>query len=404
MPSGTGPDPHSGDASSSQPALQFDFDRISRLVARSLALTPPALAAAFRSAAAHDLEAIVEFRRTVLGAEVVWDDRRYLIWRYGLEGGRGCFARLFVLEVAGRVIACIGAEEFALSCARGRLAGACAIDIAVRPEHRLAGLGPWLTLALMRRYAVTLALSANEQSLGLVTKLYAPLPARTAYQIPIDLGAFLSRRLRGAVLTRAIAAPLGRLLALLLGGIVHARNRALIRRSRRVGLELRPVARFRREWDALLLASPRADVTHIERSAAYLNWRYLDNPRVAYRLIAAFRGEELAAYAVYRGSGAPSPGHGLDIADWWCAQSDPGALRALIALIVAEAMQGGYDVVGAAALGAAADATLRHAGFLARNQPGAVAGFACSDPGLAPAIANAGAWYLTGLGDDLDGL
>jgi hypothetical protein len=39
--------------------------------------------------------------------------------------------------------------------------------------------------------------------------------------------------------------------------------------------------------------------TCVKRSAPYLNWRYLDNPYCAYELIAARRGGELTAYAVF---------------------------------------------------------------------------------------------------------
>ena len=87
------------------------FERTSGLVARGLGITPAELLANFREAGPQDVAGILALRESVTG-KPVWDDAKYVSWRYGLNAQRRAYARYRILLHKGQVIAGIGAEEF----------------------------------------------------------------------------------------------------------------------------------------------------------------------------------------------------------------------------------------------------------------------------------------------------
>jgi hypothetical protein len=364
--------------------------RTTALVARALGVSVQALVDGFTVARADDLDDVVAFRRDALGWRVPWDDARYLAWRYGLQAAARAYGTLRVLRLHGRIVATIGAEEFTVR--RGTRAGraACPMDLLVDAGLHDAGLGVWLNLALADHYPLLLALGANENSAGLIGRLYRPVPGRTVHKFPLDARPFVGRRARS------------RTAGVLIGAVVNAglllRLAVWRLRAARSRLRVRVVPRFESTWDERL-AAMGAGATGIVRSADYLNWRFVENPRARFVIVAAFDpADRLHAYAVYR---APERDRSVHVQDWGTADGAADDLRAVTTRVVAAARASGAPYVSATALGAPLDHALSRSGFVRRANERRITAVQARDPEHAE-LAD-GDWYLTDLGDDVEG-
>lgn len=371
------------------------FERTSSLVARGLGVAPTELLANFRAAGPGDLAAIVALRaRKQAGC----DDTSYLSWRYGLGATRRAYARFRILIHKGEVIAGIGAEEFTLQSPMGPIAAACPMDILSVPQYRSLGLGPWLNQALFQQYPLVVALGANSNSIGLVSRLYSLLPGRRDFEFPLDLSTFLRKRVRNSLLY-ALISPLAMV-------AVRTRGAWITRRFPRHRTQIKQIERFDAALDAALARDTRTDEVSIARSADYLNWRYCENPRTAYRILQIEQaGGEISGYVVYRYAAPANEARHVEIADWWLASSaSADTLSALIGALLADTHQFWPAFVAAGALGEALHDQLRRAGFIGRGGEHNATGFHCRAPEMLPAIQATQLWRLTDLGDDTDGL
>jgi hypothetical protein len=373
------------------------FERTSSLVARGLSTTRDELLANWREAHAGDVPAIIALREATAGKQERWDDAQYLSWRYGLGTTRRAYARYRILVHKGEVIAGIGAEEFTLRSPAGNIAAACPMDLVSLPEYRNLGLGPWLNQALFQQYPLVLALGANANSLGLVSRMYSLLPGRREFKFPVDLAPFLRRRIRNPLLY-ALISPIA---------MVAARTRGvwMTRHFPRRRQQLKHLSGFDATLDAALAHDTAASRISIMRSADYLNWRYCDNPRTSYRVLGMYESDALIGYVVYRTS-SPSrePCH-AQVADWWIAAAAPAdTLSAFVGALLADTHQFRPAFVGATALGESDHEQLRRAGFISRSGDHNATGYHCEEPGLLAAIQSYRSWRLTDLGKDDDGM
>lgn len=413
------------------------FERTTAIVARGAGVPVPELLAGLRVATAEDLQAIVALRREVYGGPVSWDDSRYLAWRYGLGSPRKAYATLRILTVRERLVAAIGAEEVtvraeaasggaaatggataasdgATAASDGATAGsgglpvgsggapletraACAMDLLALPALHEIGIGAWLNLVLFREYPLVIALGANSNSAGLVQRLYTSLPGRRTYQLALDAREFLSRRIHVPLLREPASA--------VLSALVSARNRWFVRGSRIRNVGVEPLTRFGEDWDEALRAEPPAGTISMRRHADYLNWRFVDNPRGRYRILAALSAGRPTAYVIFRMSRDEAARRSAHIADWWIgAHAAPGTFAALIGATITAARAGSAHYVSATALGARYVSDLRGVGFLARSEAHKPTGYQTTEPPLAARLATApAAWHLNDLGDDGDG-
>lgn len=373
------------------------FERTSGLVARGLGITPTELLANFRAAGPDDIPAIVALRESVAGPQLRWDDAKFLAWRYGLGASRRAYARYRILVHKGEVIAGIGAEEFTLRTPAGRIAAACPMDILSLPQYRNLGLGPWLNQALFQQYPLVVALGANSNSLGLVSRLYSLLPGRRNFQFPLNLATFLHKRIRNPLLYKLVS-PIATV-------AVRTRGDWVTRHFPRYRAQIKQLNRFDASSDAALAQGDGKSEISIVRSADYLNWRYCENPRVSYRVLAMHRGPDLVGYIVYRNSDEANEERHIHIADWWLGVAAPAnAMSALTGALLADVHGFWPNFLAAAALGEPHHEQLRKAGFIARAGDHNATGFHCEQVDLLPAVQSAELWRLTDLGDDSDGV
>jgi hypothetical protein len=131
---------------------------------------------------------------------------------------------------------------------------------------------------------------------------------------------------------------------------------------------------------------------YLARDAAWVAWRYYAPPHTAYRVLVGFRGGRPVGYAAIRPQGRA----GL-IADLDTTPEDGHVLGALIAGAARELRHGGADTARALAVpGGPLHSALRRAGFHPSRHAFMVHGVSLDPAVDLAALADPGAWHLTG--------
>lgn len=365
------------------------LETTARMFARGLGWSPQQLREAFAPATLEDLPALLAFRR-----RQGWDDAAYLRWRYGLDAEPGTTpGQMWRLRSGDEVMAVIGRESQPVQYGGRTYDGQLLMDIQLRPDLESSGGGVWLNQALFAQAEVTLAVGANTRSLGLVRRLFAPLPQRNYYLLPLDSAAMLRQKGIRSLWARA-GAPVfdaGWSLA-----HRHARSR------KHAGIEVVETDHVAADWLEVLRAALPVSTACVLPTAAHLQWRLFGNPRARYRLLVAHRGGACAGYLALRilpdGGGVS----GLHLLDWKLADAGADAtLAALLQSAIALARAERCSKVFTTALDARARPVLKRLGFLARNSPLLVAGVRADVP--VPGAGGEGSWQITDLSYDSDG-
>ena len=361
------------------------------LFARRLGWSAQQLLDSFRPATHEDLPALLAFRQ-----RRDWDDANHLRWRYGLHGEiRPCPGQLWVLRTDEKVLAVIGRESQPIHHAGRRHDGQVLMDIQLLPELEGAGGGVWMMQAMFARADATLAVGANPHSIGLVKRLFTPLPQRTYCVLPLDSAAMLRRKGVPGLLAGAGAAVLDA------GWSLTHRH---AQRRTGAGLDLAETGDIASEWlEELRMALP-PETACVLPTAMHLRWRLFDNPRARYRLLVARRNGACVGYAAFRDMADDNAaGHsGMHVLDWKvAAQSAPATLAALFQAIIALARAGRCSKVFATVLDAQAMPVLKKLGFLSKTSSMLATGLKSSLP--LPGIGAGGQWQISDLSFDGDG-
>jgi GNAT superfamily N-acetyltransferase len=86
------------------------------------------------------------------------------------------------------------------------------------------------------------------------------------------------------------------------------------------------------------------DVTRV-RDAAYLNWKYMEHPRLQYRLVIATRNGKPSGYLIWRAAPADYAEQRAVIADFLVARDDERTLQEMVARVLLDASAAGIDAV-----------------------------------------------------------
>lgn len=364
-----------------------EHEKLGRLVARSLGLDATALQVGLNPALLADLPEVIALRQEHLRCE--WDDNAYLRWRYRLGRASGGFGDLWCLRAKGQVLAIIGVEELRAEHDGEAFAGGQVMDLLVRPETQESGLGIWLNQAMLARHDFTLAVGANQNSAGIVRRMFEPLAPRLTYTHPLDLAPFVRRRWP-AVARLPLAMHVAN------GGL--ALRRLALRRHRPRGLTLENSAQL----DPALAVPAARDPSSVllRRDGAYLQQRLLDNPRRPLVMRVARREGAvvgLIAWAVEADDrGRPE----LHVIDWH--HDNEATLMGLLHDAVREAAARRCSCVRLTLQDSASQRVAARAGFLpSRDDEGRLCGVQSRDPALATRLAKA-RWGLTDASDDSD--
>lgn len=369
------------------------FESTTRLFARALGWSADELLQRFRVADADDEAALLAFR-----ARDGWDDRAYLRWRYGASRdvqadppGQSWIVR----HGDGPVLAAIGTEAQPIHHAGRVYRGQLLMDVQLDPALEGAGGGVWLNQAMFRRAEASLAVGGNVNSMGMVRRLFAPLPSRRHYVLPLKTNGLLQRR-RVPAAVAGIAAPI-------LDAGLRLRT-AVLAPADRQNVRVQEVDRVSESWLRPLHDALAPGIACIAPDAGQLQWRLRDNPRASYRIFVAHRDGHCVGYLAARVVAAtPQDEGGLHIQDWKVAEADATpALATLLSHAVEHARKHACSRVFTTCLAPHADATLRRCGFLpGRSAPHLLTGIHTDLP--LPVHPQSNDWQITDLSFDGDG-
>jgi hypothetical protein len=364
-----------------------EHEKLGRLVARSLGLDASALQLGLNPALLADLPEVVALRKEHLHGG--WDDQAYLRWRYRLGRASGGFGDLWCLRAKGRLLAIIGVEDLRAEVDGDSLAGGQVMDLLVRPEAQESGLGIWLNQAMLARYDFTLAVGANQNSAGIVRRMFEPLPSRLTYTHPLDLAPFVRRRWPGVA-----RLPLAMRVAN--GGL--ALRRLALRRHRPRGLILESVTRLDPSLPVPTTREPAS--VHLRRDSAYLQQRLLANPRRPLSMRVARRDGAVVGLIAWSMEADDRGRPELHVIDWH--HDSEATLLGLLHDAVREAAARRCSCVRLTVQDGASQRVAARAGFLpSRDDEGRLCGVQSRDPALAARLARA-RWDLTDASDDSD--
>lgn len=367
-----------------------EHDKLGRLVSRSLGLDATALREALRPAAPDDLPDVIALRREHLLTGSEWDDEAYLRWRYRLGRADAGFGELWLLHARERLVATIGVEDLHAEFNGEALRGAQVMDLVVHPVAQESGLGIWLNQAMLARHDFTLAVGANQNSAGIVRRLFEALPARLTFTHPLDLGPFVRRRWPALAATP---------LAMRAGNAGLALWRLALRRHLPRDLVVEHATRV--DAEPALAAPSAPGALRLRRDGALLQQRLLCNPRRPVTLRVARRNGALAGLIAWAIEADDRGRPELHVVDWHHDRED--TLLGLLHEAVAEAAAHRCSCVRLVLQDEASRRVAARAGFLPSNDDeGRLCGVQSRDPALAARLARA-PWALTSLSDDSDG-
>lgn len=374
------------------------FASTTRIVARGLGMTADALTSAFRPARLDDLPDIVALRQRGIDTRILWDDTAYLSWRYRLGRPGEGLGELWVVRDGADLLGMIGTQDCTLHTRERRYSGVQVMDVLVHPRVADAGLGIWMNQALFQRHEFVLAVGANANSHGIVTRLFTHQMARNAYAYPIDLGNYMARRLGSDLIGQPLGQAAGRML-----GAWHALRRARLP----AGVALRALTRFTAaDVDSLNASGADPQDVRIEWSAERLNHRIFDNPRAPYAVTAAWRGDQCVGYVASRIVEREQAAPYVHLLDWRVPAHDGAAVfGGLLGGLIAQGRRHGCTTILTDLLHAAGERMLTEAGFrTGRPMPYKIVGLYTELPGLAQRAGEPGRWRITDIASDVDGL
>jgi GNAT superfamily N-acetyltransferase len=369
--------------------MALDLKTSARLIAAALHLGVDELQGSLRKAHLRDLPLVCQLRQRAFGSAMGGDDQRHLAWKYGFGDPREPWSTLWILEVDGKILCCVGVERVTLCLDGNCFDAGIAMDLVVDPERDGLGIGVWLNLSLLEREGALLTVGGNDSSRRLIDRLFMKVATRET----LTFGIRSSQLLRNSSQRRrlAFAGPIMDLLC----EARHARG----------GVETAMLRRFdARVADLWSRAQPSAGLV-VRRDADHLNWRYLENPRGGYRAFAAVTRNELVGYVVVREGRLPDGSLELWLVDHLVAPAlCESALSALIGCVLTQARESGAVAIRVATFDPLVSATFRRQGFIAGTPGGAPCTMLIKNPDMRLRLERgATRCHITELANDNDG-
>ena len=303
------------------------FDRLTKILARSLDLGGDNLVASFRLADIDDIPEITALRCRVFSSLVKEDDERYLRWRYFDRPGFS--STLWVFDFSHQIIAALGTEPVELSHDGDIEPALRNMDAIVDPKYDGRGLGAWMALAMQNQNNCVLVTGGNANSTSMLNKLFTALPVRKSFKIMLHSKFYLRQKFRHALISRLVSPFLD-----------FAFNCYLNSKwvSRALPENFLSVA-FSDMHELLeLIVDPVGSLAEVKvvRSKAYLQWRYVDKPGGQFCAVGALDEGKLLAYVIYNIENGRDPGSIREgkIVDWYI-NSKTNATQILGSLFIA---------------------------------------------------------------------
>lgn len=308
--------------------MSLSYDKVTKIITKALSITTDTLRESFSPATDEELPQIIQFRRDFSQASEKWNDESYLRWRYDFSPlvslHENKSNRLWRVKINNEVLGIIGLD-FAEFYYQGEIKVLHnPLDLLVNPSVDGLGFGVWMSLALKQEYPFLFAMGATRHSQSIVKKLFHPMPDLGAWKLLINAQGFIAKKISN------------RILQILVSQLVNLYERIIITFKlfrKTANAELQSIQDFRpltTDLQQINVTFQNQDLLFRYRSADFLNWRFLHNPRRQYIALGAFTKGQLKAFTIYH----IEKNH-LDIDDLWAAPSDESYILSLLEELIA---------------------------------------------------------------------
>lgn len=319
--------------------MNLSYDKVTRVIAKSLSLMPEELRQAFVPADVNDIGLILEFRREYLGNHIKWDDARYIEWRYDFSPFTSTTAdfanRLWRIKINGQILALIGVD-YAEFISAGKIQHwRNPLDLLVRADVDGLGLGVWMSLVLEKEYPQLFAMGATRHSQSIVKKLFDPMPDLGAWKLILSTHSLIARRFSNPLMQWLLRTSLDLYLRIKLGFKFL---------NKPANCEIKIIDNFISYEDDLIKLNQTYQSSPIlcrYRTAKFLNWRFLRNPRREYKAMGVVVEGKLQAYLVYHESNKKY----LEIDDLWTASGNSCYVKSVVSVLVKLAYEQHLQVI-----------------------------------------------------------
>jgi hypothetical protein len=370
------------------PPLVRSFESLIPYVSQAFGLTTEQLERAYRPAIETDLPRILALRRAVTD-DMWWDDEAFVRWRYfGRKTVDGAIP-YWVFELDGAIIGACGLEPVVLVVDGNPVHAVRTLDIMVHPDVDGRGLGTFMNLVLFRQFPIIMVTGSNASSHQLLVRMFHHTLDLVFWKTLISSRLVIEQRLNAGPVSGAIAAGADLVLT-----VLRRRRQLPVPR----GVVVRPISRFDSQVDALSHLFEQPGRIIVRRSAEYLNWRFIENPRCPYRVFGAFADGVLEGYVVTRlNLKRPNPRREGEIVDWLArrASGPNSSLPALLTAAVEDLVDARAGFVTCAAHGAEIEAAADSSGFRFREGQRIPFFVRASSSTLHRRLSSAPGWFLT---------
>ncbi|HMW49265.1 MAG TPA: hypothetical protein PKD17_08395 [Cellvibrionaceae bacterium] len=315
--------------------MALTLEKITTIIARSLRITPTELYEAFAPATENELADIIQFRQTQLGKSIAWQDEAYLRWRYDFSGNlTSPLNRLWRVKINGELLGLIGLDYVQLNCRGERIDASNPLDLVVLAKLDGLGLGVWMSLVLQQDNGLMFAMGATKSSKTIVQKLFTPMADLGSWKYLLHSSRYLHKKVHPLLLPIAAKCV----------DTVLNLTRKWLGRGKKKPWQIAPVLNFTlhaQQLDALMDSYKDTLWVLRQRSADFLQWRFLTNPRRQYNALGLFHEGLLAGYAVYHIKGKSH----LHIDDLFTAANNLKGLQALVVALLEIASLASVDLV-----------------------------------------------------------
>ncbi|MCW8193298.1 GNAT family N-acetyltransferase [Proteobacteria bacterium 005FR1] len=376
----------------------MQLEKVESLVGRFLNIEAARLASHFVPAQRDHLDQIVDMRQKMVTRSPD-EDRKYLQWRYRFSEPEDRFGleenRMWVFCKDGDILGFVGVESAELSVNGTPIKVAKLMDLMVQPKVDRKGLGVWMNLTLQSMGYPLVVLGSNQNSLGIMSKLFHRLPNQPVYKNILDSHRYFSARLGKGVLATTLATVYNLASPLVLQAKSLTSGR---------GTQVAEITRFSRAHDADL-AQMNGSYTRFTRSSDFLNWRLVDNPRDSIRLTGVFDDNKLVGFLalalrtrLHKGSWFRE----AFLLEWGCRMEKHYQRSLTRALIDTqrELQKQGYESISAYSYHSDSNRILRSAGFHHQRDETKTVSIYVKDPALFRRLLQAENWFLTGADTD----
>jgi len=259
----------------------------------------------------------------------------YWRWKYFENpAGPACVA---VALVGRDIVGSLAFLPFRTRVHAREVVSAQQVDVAIKPEYRRGGVYFRLAQALITE-AVERGIAfgfgfATDETLALSVQFLGFTPVGTVRRLVKVLNYW---HYAGAMFGPRVARALRR---------IGTPNRGRDRRAAgRRALGVEPIDRFDERFDSLAANVTQGRIMLV-RDAAYLNWRYVDCPTVAYARYAARTGDDVRGFVVFHAFKDKGVVRGI-IDELVCSSEDSDLVEGLLSTAVSDlAAEGAVNAV-----------------------------------------------------------